>query len=161
MNDWMDRATFSLVLMIGLMHLTATMNAQTDATWERQAFAHDEQNRYSEVWTYKDCRIFVLKDGNGLEILTHQENYIDPSFIPFIAMHPDIYDTPWTLEERLTITRDSVGAHKTLSASESTYSGDRFSVDAPDLFSLHCRDAAHSLPSNVKTLFHFLYGIEP
>jgi hypothetical protein len=120
MNDRMYRARFFLALMIGLMLLTATMNAQTAATWERQA-AHAGQNRYSEVWTYKDCRIFVLKDGNGLEILTHQENYIDPNFIPFIAMHPDIYATPWTLEERLTITSDSAGAHKTLNASESTY----------------------------------------
>lgn len=143
----------SLIALVLFAPLFAT--AQTPVKWE----PIKPGPTFSEGWKYDQCEVFVLEDGSGIEISVEVENYIDPNYPRRDGA--DVYYFPWALSEKIEITRDWQGTHVTLSAGEGTYFADRFNVDAPDMFYLHYREAAQSLPPNIKKMFHHLYGIEP
>ena len=96
---------------------------------------------YSKDYSVKGCDVLVFKDGSGINIIT-----IDPDY------------QGKRLTETITIMKNKYGGvddHATYTLGNRPLMGAYY-----DVFNMHCRQEAQSLPSNVKKLFLGQWGIE-
>ena len=153
----MKRVMFFLCV-IGLFVLPALGQAK----WEPMTLTTEQEISYSEGWSLDGCKIFLLKEGNGIFIVTEQG--MVNGHVTRMHTRPDgSYKATEATIQLIRITGDDgkVDMHLEWESQETLGYYRSLHWNGPDLFYLLYISDAQSLPSHIKKQFHRLYGIEP
>jgi hypothetical protein len=142
MNKFLTIITCSFALLYPLPLNAAQPSSER---WQVELNPPNTNGLYSAKYSLDTrCIIWVLRDGNGLSIVAHDNNYVDAN------------GRIWKLTETVTISPDG---NKTISYGKTSGRFESFLTQGYDIFGKYYEAKAQELPPDVQKLFHGFDGV--